>query len=386
MKHKAIHNFKRSGFSLALILLALILLLPACAGQPQPARIEEITFQSGDFTLVGDLRLPVGKSPFPLVIFVHGDGPIVRYGFGAYMPIMKRMQQAGYATLSWDKPGSGESTGQISDTRVYHQRAKILLDAIEVMKARPEIDSRRIGLWGGSQAGYVMPFIFSESEDIAFMICVSCAGMSGVDEMAYQVTALALCNEVPAQQAAEKERLLAELDQARAFETYEEYLHYRETLAALAKIVSAPINQWDVMSETAWQTNDPEIENWWNPIEAIEQAGFPVLAIFGDQDRQGDPQQGAIAYRRALELAGNPKSRVELFAGGDHGIFMSKTGCPEDQLAQLEQIVKSQGFTSLQEAKEAYLANPEDPRLLEALPFAPGYLDLIEEWLKDLRP
>ena len=379
MKHMAIHNFKRSGFSLALILL-----LPACARQPQPARIEEISFQSGQFTLVGDLRLPEGKSPFPLVIFVHGDGPIDRSGFGAYMPIMKRMQQAGYATLSWDKPGSGESTGQISDTRVYHQRAKILLDAIEVMKARPEIDSRRIGLWGGSQAGYVMPRIFSESKDIAFLICESCAGMSGVDQMAFQVTALALCNEVPAQQAAEKERLLAELDQARAFETYEEYLHYRETLAALAKIVSAPINQWDVMSETAWQTNDPEIENWWNPIEAIEQAGFPVLAIFGDQDRQGDPQQGAIAYRRALELAGNPKSRVELFAGANHAILVSESGCPKDQLEQLEQYVKSLGFASLQEAQEAFLANPDDPRMLEAYPFAPGFLDLIEEWLRDL--
>jgi len=232
----------------------------------------------------------------------------------------------------------------------------------------------------------VTPLIFSESEDIAFLICESCAGMSGVDQMAFQVTALALCSEVPAQQAAEKERLLAEMDQARAYETYAEYLHYRETLAALAKIVSAPIGEWPALSEAAWQTNDPKIESWWNPMGVIEQVRFPVLAIYGDQDRQIDPQQGAIAYRRALELAGNPKSRVELFAGADHGIIMSKTGCPEDQLAQLEQYVKSLGFASLQAAQEAFLANPDDPQLLEAYPYAPGYLDLIEEWLRDLRP
>jgi len=377
---------KKYSLPLMIVETILALLLAACARQPQPARVEEITFQSGSFNLVGDLRLPAGKGPFPVVLFVHGSGLNDRTASGAYLPIMKRMQQAGYATFSWDKPGYGESTGYFTQEILKHQRAKILLDGIEVMKARPDIDPGQIGLWGVSQAGYVMPLIFSESEDIAFLICESCAGMSGVDQMAFQVTALALCSEVPAQQAAEKERLLAEMDQARAYETYAEYLHYRETLAALAKIVSAPIGEWPALSEAAWQTNDPKIESWWNPMGVIEQVRFPVLAIYGDQDRQIDPQQGAIAYRRALELAGNPKSRVELFAGADHGIIMSKTGCPEDQLAQLEQYVKSLGFASLQAAQEAFLANPDDPQLLEAYPYAPGYLDLIEEWLRDLRP
>jgi len=379
-------QMKKYSLPLMIVETILALLLAACARQPQPARVEEITFQSGSFNLVGDLRLPAGKGPFPVVLFVHGSGLNDRTASGAYLPIMKRMQQAGYATFSWDKPGYGESTGYFTQEILKHQRAKILLDGIEVMKARPDIDPGQIGLWGVSQAGYVMPLIFSESEDIAFLICESCAGMSGVDQMAFQVTALALCSEVPAQQAAEKERLLAEMDQARAYETYAEYLHYRETLAALAKIVSAPIGEWPALSEAAWQTNDPKIESWWNPMGVIEQVRFPVLAIYGDQDRQIDPQQGAIAYRRALELAGNPKSRVELFAGADHGIIMSKTGCPEDQLAQLEQYVKSLGFASLQAAQEAFLANPDDPQLLEAYPYAPGYLDLIEEWLRDLRP
>ena len=85
------------------IVLAVLLLLPACARQPQPARIEEITFQSGEFTLVGDLRTPSGTGPFPVVLFVHGSGPSDRTFFGGYLPIMERMLGAGYAVFSWDR-------------------------------------------------------------------------------------------------------------------------------------------------------------------------------------------------------------------------------------------------------------------------------------------
>ena len=48
------HSFKMKHRStrVSIILLtaiSMVLLLPACTRQPQPARIEEITFQSGEF-------------------------------------------------------------------------------------------------------------------------------------------------------------------------------------------------------------------------------------------------------------------------------------------------------------------------------------------------
>ena len=139
---------RHASARLSAVLLAVLLLLSACARQPQPARVEEITFQSGEFTLVGELRTPAGTGPFPVVLFVHGSGQADRTMFGMYLPVMERMLRADYAVFSWDKPGYGESTGQLSDTLVYHQRAQIVLEAIEVMKAHPDIDPNRIGLWG----------------------------------------------------------------------------------------------------------------------------------------------------------------------------------------------------------------------------------------------
>ncbi len=89
-----------------MLCLLLTLLLPtACARQPQSARIEEITFQSGRFDLVGELRTPAGTSPFPVVLFVHGDTPTAnRTMLGIYLPIMERMLQAGYTGILMGQP------------------------------------------------------------------------------------------------------------------------------------------------------------------------------------------------------------------------------------------------------------------------------------------
>jgi len=374
-------------FSLPLMMCGTILalLLAACARQPQPARIEEITFRSGEFTIVGELRTPEGTGPFPVVLFVHGSGPADRTGFGMYLPVMERLQQAGYATFAWDKPGTGESTGSLENGHVHSQRAQILLDAIEVLKAHPNIDPGQIGLWGISQAGYVMPRALAQSKDIAFMICVSCPGMSSYDQMAFQVTAFALCDGASEEKADEQASLLAELDQARTYETYAEYLYYREVLEALAGLAPAPVEKWPILAKEAWQEGDPDREALWNPIEVIEQTTIPVLAIFGDRDRNIDPLQGAHAYRVALEGAGNLQSRVEVFPKANHGIAVSETGCPDDDLQWLEQSAKSLGYASIGEAQEALQKGASNHELLSKIPYAPGYLDTMDEWLRDLQ-
>ncbi len=49
---------------------------PAHASPPIAA--EEIRFESGDFTLVGDLLTPPGSGPHPTIVYVWGSGPTDR--------------------------------------------------------------------------------------------------------------------------------------------------------------------------------------------------------------------------------------------------------------------------------------------------------------------
>jgi pimeloyl-ACP methyl ester carboxylesterase len=339
------------------VLLAALVLITSCAGQPQQPRAEEIRFRSAAFTVVGDLRFPAGRSPFPVVIFVHGDGPNDRTAGGTYAPIMERMQRAGYATFAWDKPGTGESTGEIDPSRLGVQRTRIVLDAIEVLKARPDIDAGRIGLWGISQAGYVMPRVLASSEDIAFMIAVSCPGMAGIDQGAYLVSAQAVCAGFSEQEAHKMRLLLSAIERA---QTYEEYVQDKEVLDALSGIGAATVFGYKtgVRPEKEWHVPNLAGEYFWNPMEVIAQTTIPVLAFFGEKDTQVDPFQGVQAYREALHQAGNPSFRVELIPGTDHNIILSETGCLEERENRLRS---------------------------EWTNYAPKYLDTLEAWLADLR-
>jgi pimeloyl-ACP methyl ester carboxylesterase len=339
------------------LLLLVLLLVTACAGQTQQGKTEEITFHSGSFKLVGDLISPPGSGPHPLVVFVHGDGPNNRTGGVTYPPIMERMHRAGYATFAWDKPGTGESTGEIDRSRVVEQRAQIVLDALGVLKERPDIDSQQIGLWGISQAGYVMPLVLSRSENIAFMIAVSCPGEPGFEQGIYLVVAQALCVGLPEENAERVEYLISAASKA---QTYEEYVRYKSRLAdyPILGLITELGFRMGVAPEEEWHADDLQGEYFRDPMQIIERSTIPTLVFFGEKDTQVDPIQGAKAYQAALERAGNPNYRVELIPGADHNIILSETGCLDER--------------------------DRRPRR-EWTHYAPEYLETLESWLKELR-
>jgi pimeloyl-ACP methyl ester carboxylesterase len=353
------NNIRIPSPLLVTIMLGMLLLLASCKPQTREPSIEEITYQSGELSLACDLRLPGGTSPYPVILIVQGSGPADRTEGGTYLPVFERMLNAGYAIFSCDKPGSGESTGTIDDNHVIQQRAQIALDAIELMEKRSDIDPDRIGLAGISQAGYVIPRALSLSNDIAFVVCISCPGNPGVDQTTYQIMKSAICEGVPEEKTAQLQALLTELDQARSYQTYAEYVHYREVINGLLSIAShTPKGKgFEIIPEEAWLENNPEVEHWWDPVTVIQQATNPILVFFGDKDPQIDPIQGEIAYRQALEKAGNPYSKVVLVPGANHGMTLAETDCYNQQM----QAAQSGNYT-----------------------IAPEFLDTLEQWLKEM--
>ncbi|WP_274567718.1 alpha/beta hydrolase family protein [Streptomyces spiramyceticus] len=136
-------------------------------------REERVTLRHGKQALDGVLATPAdGRGPYGLVVFVHGDGPIDATHDSFYRPLWESFAEAGYASLSWNKPGVDGSSGNWLDQSM-DDRADETMAAIAWARQRPDIDSRRIGLWGASQAGWVLPKVAARAPDLWFVIAVS---------------------------------------------------------------------------------------------------------------------------------------------------------------------------------------------------------------------
>jgi len=109
-----------------------------------------------------------------LVVMVHGDGPIDATGDGLYYPWFEGAADAGWATLSWSKPGIGGSTGDWLAQTLDDRAAEVGV-ALEWAKREPGVPSDRIVLWGASQAGWVLPQVVAARSDIDGVVAVSTA-------------------------------------------------------------------------------------------------------------------------------------------------------------------------------------------------------------------
>jgi pimeloyl-ACP methyl ester carboxylesterase len=277
-----------------------------------PAK-EEIRFRSGDFELVGDLRLPAGDGHYPAVILVHGDGPATRHGAVPFGPTIGILQRNGYAVFSWDKPGTGASTGEFDGEYVLTQRAAILADGIEVLAQHPAIDPKRIGLWGISQAGSVMSLALELRDDVAFVIVVSGSAEDSIEQMVYQFGQQVLSAGGSAEDAVLVEQYGSQALKATG------YAEYREAMKILLEIPSiSVVIDLEMAEEDEWQPWPRDIDAFIDPMDIIDHTTIPVLAFFGELDRQTDPVQGAEAYEAALQTAGNQDYQIEVLAGEGH--------------------------------------------------------------------
>jgi pimeloyl-ACP methyl ester carboxylesterase len=168
----------RFGNTSADILLGPVLL---ATGRPSEARVnaafasfrpawvpEDISIPSDPgVILAGTLWTPIGHGPgpFPTVVLLHGSGPAQRDGVG---PFTERLLGDGIAVLEYDKRGVGQSTGKYVDT--LQNMESDAAAAVRFLRARPEVDAKRIALVGHSQGGAVAPAVAAQDPTIAAVV------------------------------------------------------------------------------------------------------------------------------------------------------------------------------------------------------------------------
>lgn len=157
-------------------LISIIVLLLVLAGvfiyENDYAMLEkEINIKTDHGILVGFLAMPKEKNE-GVVIFVHGDGPQNATQDGGYKPLMERFAKQGFASVAWNKPGVGDSSGDWLDQSM-DDRAQEVEEVIEWAKDQKNINTAKIILWGASQAGWVVPKVQQNRDDISASILVA---------------------------------------------------------------------------------------------------------------------------------------------------------------------------------------------------------------------
>ena len=110
----------------------------------------EIEFQSNGVTCRGDLTLPDGPGPHPVVVMAGGwcyVKEIVMPHYAGYI------QDAGLATLIFDYRRLGASDGEPRQHLDPWDQIEDYKNAISFAESQPELDENRIAVWGISYSG-----------------------------------------------------------------------------------------------------------------------------------------------------------------------------------------------------------------------------------------
>jgi dienelactone hydrolase len=147
-----------------------------------PHRSEPVSFTSSDGThLRGRLLVPECAGLHPLVVSVHGSGPVNRYG-GPYHTYFLTL---GMAVLAYDK------RGYTTDLEAWREPDLAALSddaaaAVRLAAKRPDVDPDRLGLFGSSQAGWVVPRAAVEAPETDFIVLRAGAATSQLETVLHE--------------------------------------------------------------------------------------------------------------------------------------------------------------------------------------------------------
>lgn len=302
---------------------------PAAFARKLDFKEEEITFNTGDVKLSGTLTLPLDKAPHPAVVLVHGSGPESRE-FGFWRTFFA---SRGLAVLAYDKRGVGASTGDWRQAD-FRDLANDVLNGINALKNRPDIDAKRIGLWTISQGGWIVPMVASESKDVNFIIV-----HSGAMVTPYQQSLQAIISERQVLGTLEQE-ISETVEYSKVDQEFTRTGQGWEKLQQLYQTGKAKNALWarEPMAKDFW------FRSWYRAVMDFdatpywEKVNCPVLAFFGELDMTVRPEPSKDILAKALTKGGNKDFSIVVLPKASHGFLEVRTGVVRNDLPRVNKF------------------------------------------------
>ncbi|MET9216275.1 MULTISPECIES: alpha/beta hydrolase family protein [unclassified Nocardia] len=295
---------------------------------PYPYRSEDVTYRNGDLTIAGTLTEPEGSGPFPAMLLITGSGAQDRdeelMGHRPFHLLADTFTRAGYAVLRTDDRGVGGTGGNLDDA-TYPDLAADAAAGVAFLRARPEIDPAKVGLFGHSEGGYLAPLVAARPDsNVAFAVLMAGPSVVGADVLIEQnkvimASAGAPQNEIDAQvdYVTQWSAMLraGDIEGAKTFAQ-----QHNDSLPPDQRASQETLDSFNTPYMASFITYDPK--------PALEALRVPVLAFFGDKDQQVLATQNEPPMR--ANLAGDPDATVYTFPGVNHLMQPTETGKPSE--------------------------------------------------------
>lgn len=251
----------------------------------------EVTVPGPAGALAGTLTIPTGRAPFPAVVTLTGSGAHHRDGnrtpdhpYRPFRDIADALAGCGIATLRLDDRGVGGSQGN-ANAATAEDTAADAQAAIRFLRARPDVNPRRIALLGHSYGGEIAPMVADGDPTIAAVVLLAGPGRTFRETMRYQ------------------HRYVIENDPA---------IPKAQREAALAEAMRQ--QEANVASGTeAWRRSIQDRD----PLPTARRLRMPVLILQGLTDRAVDPEDATL-LESAIREGGNKRVTRRTFADVNH--------------------------------------------------------------------
>lgn len=245
-----------------------------------------ISIPSGSLTLQGTMTLgaPAPAATTPAALLVSGSGPIdrnsntKRIAINVMRQLADRLAADGISSLRYDKRGVGESDGEYLSAGLYDNIADAQA-ALQVLRARPEIDARRVVVVGHSE-GALIATCLADDERLGGVALLAGTARNGREVLLWQAQQVAPTLPKPV-------RLLMRL------------LRQDIERSQVAKLDRIEASTDDVIRIQFVKLNARWFREFmaFDPKSALRRAAVPVLAITGANDIQVDPGDVGLMER-----------------------------------------------------------------------------------------
>jgi pimeloyl-ACP methyl ester carboxylesterase len=292
-----------------------------------PYRTVEVRFRNGEVPLRGTLYLPNVTSRAPAVVFLHGSGPQTRESYLRFFA--DRIARRGIASLVYDKRNTGRTDIPLwqQGGGSFSELADDAAAAARVVRARPEIDSARVGFWGLSQGAWLGPMAAARSPGTAFVVLVSGGGVTPAEQELYDDEVKLRERGFPQPVIDSAMSLLRDADRYVRTGADADWNGLQTHLAAVrTRPWFSILDRFPLIlprEAGAWSGLRPDLD--YDPRPTLRQLTAPALVILGDRDAITPTAETARRIDSTLRAGGNRDVTMRLLPSAGHDLLVPTT-------------------------------------------------------------